>query len=552
MIRVPVYWRNALSLAVCLVSIGCGSGEQPKPAADGDQDERVPPEQQILRLMTPEPLSLDSSIRPYDTRGTILPFEPLLRRGPWGQPQAGAAERYESSPDGMTWTFHLRPGAKWSDGRPVTADDVVFSYRRFVDPASANIYAFFYYDILNATAINHGTLTDLTQLGVRAVDSLTVEIRTAHPSPYLPYIVSFGDAFLAPHWAIEKYGVKWTEAGNIVTNAAYTIREWEQGSHMTFVPNAVYNGPHTPILQEVRYTFREPGSATLLPYENNEVDIDGVDINDLERIRQDPNLSRDLVKINAMGTWYLFFRTQQAPFNDVKVREAFSRAIDREGICQTVLRGAADPAYGMLPPGFKNYDGERFKAVQGFDSARAAQLMAEAGYPGGRGFPKQELWLRAPGSVTLRVAAAVQDMLKKQLGVDITIRSLDDSAYMNNLFAWKMNLGMLDFGADFPDPRNMLDMIWRSQPVGSGRQDWTNAGFDELIDQARVTLEPNERSQKYKQAEEILVSDFGGVFLHHPAGLRLIKPWVRGYLKEKNGTVWMDLDLPSTIYITKH
>ncbi|MBM3264619.1 MAG: peptide ABC transporter substrate-binding protein [candidate division Zixibacteria bacterium] len=551
--RRVVFRRIAAMFLLCWVTANCSRPEEN--AGSGEktgEDDRLPPEQQTLRLMTPEPLSLDSSIRPYDTRGTILPFEPLLRRNERSEPIPAAAERYESSPDGKTWTFYLRPNAKWSDGRPVTAEDVVYSYRRFLDPASANIYAFFYYDIANARDINHVKIKDITQLGVRSIDELTVEIKTEHPAPYLPYIVSFGDAFLAPQWVVEKYGPKWTEGGNLVTNSPYTIREWMHGRHMIFEPNPLYNGPYKPILQQVRYTFRNPASATMLPYENDEVDLDGVDLNDLDRVKADPKLSADLVGYRNMNTWYMYFRTQRPPFDDIRVREAFARAIDRETLCRVVLNGTAKPAYGMLPPGFKDYDGEGLKPGQAFDSQLAAKRMEEAGYPDGRGFPPQELWLRAPGATVQRVAAAIQGMLKEHIGVDITIRILDDTAYMNNLFAWKMNLGLLDFGADYPDPRNMLDMTWRSQPLGSGRQDWTHSEFDRLVDQARVTLDASARSQMYKQAEKILSESYGGVFLYHPMGQRLIKPWVKGYEKEADGTALINLDMPWNLYITKH
>ncbi|MBI4551861.1 MAG: peptide ABC transporter substrate-binding protein [Candidatus Latescibacteria bacterium] len=552
--RSLTHWMIGLSLLSLAVTtlFHPQASRSPGPSGTGLPPDAAPPARQVLRLMTPEPLSLDSSVRPYDTRGTILPFEPLLRRNERGEPKPGAAERYRSSPDGKTWTFSLRPGARWSDGRPVTAHDFVYSYRRMIDPASANIYAFFYYDILNAKAINQGALKDITRLGVRAVDDLTVEIKTEHPTPYLPYIVSFGDAFPAPRWQVEKYGRKWSDAGYIVTNSGFTVKEWVHGSHMTFVPNPNYNGPYRPILQSVRNTFREPAAATILPYENDEVDLDSVDLNDLDRVKRDPRLSRDLAPSPTMTTWYLFFRTRQSPFQHVTVREAFARAIDRSAICQVILRGAATPAYGMLPPGFADYQGPKFQTAQGFNPQRAAQLMRDAGFPNGRGFPKQELWLRAPNSSQQRVATAIQDMLKKHLGVDVTLRSLDDTAYMNHLYAWKMNLGLINFGADFPDPRNMLDMTWRSQPQGSGRQDWLNPEFDRLVDRARVTLDPKTRSQLYRQAEQILVSDHAGVFLYNPVDLRLIKPWVKGYQREPDGTTRFNLDMPTTVYIARH
>lgn len=497
----------------------------------------APPARQVLRYMSPEPRSLDPGIKPYDTEATIFPFEPLLKKDEAWNPEPAAAERWNASEDGRTWTFHLRPGARWSDGRPVTAYDFEYAYRRMVDPASANIYAFFYYDLKNARAISQGKNTDLTTLGVHAADSLTLVIETEKPAPYLPYIVSFGDAVPVPRWVVEKYGDRWTEPEYIVTNSGFKVEEWIHGSRMTLVPDPYYNGPHKPYLERVVHPFREAAAATILAYENNEVDMENVDINDLKRIRNDPVLRKELVRFHAMTTWYMFFRTQMPPFNDVRVREAFTRVIDRTSICETILHGAGVPAYTMIPPGFKEYREGAYREVQGFDPQRAKALMREAGYPDGRGFPRQTLWLRAPNPAQRMVAAAVQSMLKTHLGVEVDIQTADPSVYMDNLYRWNMNLGMLNFGADFLDPRNMLDMIWHSQPRGFARQDWTNPAFDRLVDRAASELNPERRAALYREATEIMVKDYPAAFLYHGVGLQLRKPWVRGYLENPDGTV---------------
>ena len=510
----------------------------------------APLAKQIIRHMSPEPISLDSSIFPYDTRGTILPFEPILTRDEDMIPVAGAAERWETNERANRWKFYMRKDARWSDGRPVTAHDFVYAYRRMVDPASANIYAFFYYDIKNARDINHGKNQDLTSLGIKAIDNLTLMIQTEHPAPYLPHVVSFGDAFPVPKWAVEKHGRKWTDGGNIVTNSGFKIKEWVRGSHMTFVPDPNYNGPNQPYLEQVIHPFRDQAAANILPYETNEVDIENVDLSEVDRIRNDPVLSKELVQMSNPATWYLFFRTQAPPFNDIRVREALSRSINREAIVQAVLRGVATPAYSMLPPGFEDYDGPAYKPIQQFNPKRAAQLMAEAGYPRGRGFPKQELWLRAPDPTTRRVAVAIQSMVKETLGVDLELRSSDDTAYMNALFGWQMNIGFINFGADYLDPRNMLDMTWRSQPKGAGRQDWVNGTFDNLLQQAIQITDAARRTQLYKQAERTLVSDYAAAFVYHPQGLQLRKPWVKGYKKHPDGNVGRHFDY-TKIYIAK-
>ena len=497
----------------------------------------APPEQQVFRLMSPEPRSLDIQINLYDGEGTLLPFETLLIRDELWQPIPAAATGYDVSEDAREWTFHLRQGARWSDGRPVTAHDFVYAFRRMLDPANANPYAFFYYDIKNAKAISLGEIEDPDQLGVRAVDDLTFQVLLERGAPHFPHVVSFGLAYPTPRWTVEKHGRKWTEVDKIVSNSGFRMSEWATGSHMTFVPDPMYNGPHKPMLEKVIHPFRYAAAQTVLAYENNEVDVENVDINDLDRIERHPLLSGELVRSPGRTTWYLFFKVGEPPFNDVRVREAFARALDRDAICRIVLRGTAAPAYSMMPPDFREYNGEAMKPYQAFDPERAKALMREAGYPNGRGFPRQEMWIRAPTPSMQMAGVAIQSMLLEHLGVNVSIRTLDRTAYMSKLYNWEMDFGFLRFVADYMDPRNMLDMTWHSQPKGAGRHDWANSEFDALVETAGAELDPETRTGLYRQAEEILVGDYGAAFVFHPLTMQLRKSNLKGYTRYPDGTV---------------
>ena len=497
----------------------------------------APPEQQVFRVMSPEPRSLDIQINLYDGESTLLPFETLLIRDELWQPIPAAATGYDVSDDAREWTFHLRPNARWSDGRPVTAHDFVYAFRRMLDPANANPYAFFYYDIKNAKAISLGEIEDTTRLGVRAVDDLTFHVLLERGAPHFPHVVSFGLAYPTPRWAVEKHGRKWTEVDNIVSNSGFRMAEWATGSHMTFVPDPMYNGPHKPLLEKVIHPFRYAAAQTVLAYENNEVDVETVDINDLDRIERHPVLGGELVRSPGRTTWYLFFKVAEPPFNDIRVREAFARALDRDAICRVVLRGAAAPAWSMMPPDFKEYNGEAMRPYQAFDPERAKALMREAGYPNGRGFPRQEMWIRAPTPSMQMAGVAIQSMLLEHLGVRVSIRTLDRTAYMSKLYNWEMDFGFLRFVADYMDPRNMLDMTWHSQPKGAGRHDWADSEFDALVERAGAELDPERRTRLYRQAEEILVGDYAAAFVFHPLTMQLRKSNLKGYTRYPDGTV---------------
>jgi len=496
----------------------------------------APPDQQIFRVMSPEPRSLDIQINLYDGESTLYPFETLLIRDELWQPIPAAASDYTVSDDAMEWTFHLRPGARWNDGRPVTAHDFVYAFRRMLNPINANPYAFFYYDIKNAKAISTGKIVDLNQLGVQAIDDLTLKINMERSTPHFSHVVSFGLVYPTPRWAVEKHGRRWTEVQNIVSNSGFKMSEWQTGSHMTFVPDPMYNGPHKPFLEKVIHPFRYATAQTVLAYENDEVDIETVDISDMDRIERHPLLSTELVKTPGRTTWYLFFKSK-SPFNDIRVREAISRAVDRDAICRVVLRGAAVPAYSMIPPDFKQYNGDAMQPYQAFDPKRAKELMREAGYPNGRGFPQQDMWIRAPTPSMKMAGVAIQSMLLEHLGIKVNIKTLDRTAYMNKLYNWELDFGFLQFVADYVDPRNMLDMTWHSQPKGAGRHDWANSNFDTLVENAGAELDEGIRTNLYKKAEEILVSDYAAAFIFHPLVLQLRKSNLKGYTRYNDGTV---------------
>ncbi|MBM3263983.1 MAG: peptide ABC transporter substrate-binding protein [candidate division Zixibacteria bacterium] len=494
------------------------------------------PDRQIFRYMFREPTTLDIGVAAYEADGTYFAFERLTLLDENNLLVPGAADRWVSSPDGKTWTFSLRPGAKWSDGRPVTAHDFVYSYRRMLDPASGNVYAFLYYVIKGGKAYNQGQLKNVEQVGIRAINDLTFQMETEGPCPYLPYITAFITSSPAPHWQVEKYGAKWTEPEYCVSNFTYRLAEWKHGQSMTFALDPNYNGSRKAYLEKILVKFiggQRPGTA---PYENGEIDAYLLDPLDYARVRKDPKLNTEVARIAEFTTWYLFFKTASPPFNDLRVRRAIAKAIDRETLCRVVLNDLAIPAYSMLPPGFPGYAGAEMKSYQAYDPEKARALMAEAGFPGGRGFPATELWLRIADTTLNRVAAeAIQAMLKKQLGITLNIQFHQRTLFNDRLVDWQIPMGMLAFAYDYPDPSNMLGLLWRSQPKGYGRHDWQHGAFDRLIDQANTEMNAGRRYTLYTQAERILAEEAGAVFLFHPMVTELRKPYLRGIKKDASG-----------------
>ena len=504
----------------------------------------APMENQVFRYLAGEPKSMDMNTRLYGAGGSEFLFERLCMFGLDGELLPGAAQRWESSEDGKTWTFYMRPEARWSDGRPVTAHDFEYTFRRFLHPDAGNVYAFLYYDIKGAKAYNQRETMDADAVGVHALDDHTFVIETEQPCAFLPYITAYHTSSPAPSWQIDKYGDRWSEAGNCVSNSAFQLESWIPGQYLTFGLNPYYTGPNPGYLRQIVRVFTgQVGSVSstndlgLLPYENNEIDVIEISPMMLGQINQDPQLSKEVWRYDQFSTIYLFFRTQEAPFNDKRVRQAFAHAIDKNSLVNTILKGMMIPAYTMLPGHFPGNVGDKYNDHQAYDPSRAKTLLAEAGFPGGKGFPVKELWLAdaSASSAISQAAQAIQEMLKESLNIDIKIRNTEGGAYRTSMYNWDMPMSIIAFNYDFPDPHSMLGIIWRSQPRGYTRHDWKNDRFDYLIDTAAGEMNQKKRMQMYDDAEGILTGDVGAVFLWHVITSQLRKPWIKGFKADKWG-----------------
>jgi oligopeptide transport system substrate-binding protein len=506
---------------------------------------------QTLRLMAPEPRTLDATLDNYGTGGSQYIFERLALLDEEDQLIPGAADRWVASDDARTWTFYLRPDGRWSDGRPVTAHDFEWTYKLLLDPVQANVYAFLFYEIKGARDFNQRRTSDRNTVGVRAIDDYTLVIEAEQTCPYLPYLTSFISASPIPRWQFEKYGNKWTEEGNCVRNFTFKLDEWTTGRQQVFVLDPNYTGRYKALLEKVIIQFTTGTSVGIFPYENNEVDMAAVTPADLPRVTSDEKLRSELYSWPHQSTGYLLFQTKKPPFDQVKVRQAIAHAIDRETLCGVVMQGLATPAYSMLPLHFPGYNGDRFKSLQAFDPVQARQLLAEAGYPNGKGFPDTVFWISGNAQTTRQISQAIQGMIKMHLNIDVPINTLDGTSYMSYLYQHQIPFGLSGFQSDYPDPHNLLSMVWHSQPVGYGRHDWVNPTFDRLLEQADTEINPNRRLELYAQAEQILVEEAGGVFLYHGVKTELRKPWIKGIPKIRTGhqPFWTNYITHTRVYI---
>jgi peptide/nickel transport system substrate-binding protein/oligopeptide transport system substrate-binding protein len=260
-----------------------------------------------------------------------------------------------------------------------------------------------------------------------------------------------------------------------------------------------------------------------------------------------PDVADNVDLFSVFVTYYLFYQTDRPPFDDLRVRQAFSHAIDRETIANKVMQGLEEPAYTMLPPGMpceQNYDPE-IRAIQAYDPDLARQLLADAGYPNGEGFPELEVWTRAGTYVTQ--AEAIQRMLGDNLGITVEVKDVERALYMEEMRAHNIELGLVQWGADFVDPSNFLDW-WANQ----SRHPWKNERFTELVNEARGELDFERRCELYHEAERILIEDVAGVFVGFPLTGGLTKPWVGGRVPDRNGVFRGSSMEDTNIYIKAH
>lgn len=554
-------------LCLAVLTTACGtSSEQPVATVGSSSrtntvgkalpEDAASLDQQYLRLNMIEPSTLDVGISLFDAQFNAFLFEQLVVFDDNLDLKPAAAESWRVGENKKTWTFNMRQGAKWSDGRPVTAHDFEWSFRRLIDPKSGNIFAYFYYPIKGAKAINTGQTTDPATIGVTAIDAHTLQIETEEPCSFLPYILAFFTSVPVPRWQVEKYGVGWTEPEYCVSNSTWQLETWNKNIDMAYTLNPHYNGPLKGYLEKLDFKFNLAGWRGLPAYENNEFDRTAVSGPDLQRAKIDPELSQELITFPNFGTYYTIFQTSKPPFNNIKLRQAIAHAIDRESICNIVLGGAATPAYGMLPKGFPGYQVERIQPYQVFNPELARQLLAEAGYPGGKGLPSLELWVRGepPTTDEWNVVVAMQEMLKEHLSINMKIRQQSTNAFNAYMRDHEIPWGFLWFNMDYPDPSDMIAVPWRSQPRGAGRQDWKHGIFDQLVDKAAQEFDDEKRVGMYQDAEEILVREAAGIFLYNLVNASLTKPWVKGIDINKYGDRrWQGVG-PSfaSLYIGQH
>lgn len=473
-------------------------------------------------------------------------FEGLYNEDATGKPVPGVATGFDVSPDKLTYTFHLRPEAKWSNGDPVTADDFVFGWQRAVDPKTASDYAYFVplAGVANAQDIIDGKKPP-TDLGVKAVDDHTLQVTLSAPTPYFPLMTSHPTLFPVPRAIVEKFGNDWTKPENIATNGAYVLKSNSPGERVVLERNKSYWDDAKTVLNEVNFITINDDDAGVTRYQAGEVDQTDIPAGQYPALHQ--SMGDEAHAVPWLCNYYYIFNLRpDGPdaFKNPDVRRALSYAVDRDVIVNNVLQNGQITAYSFTPPftpGFKAPDVDWSKLTQDDRDQQAKDLMAKAGY--GPDHPLSFTIITNPSSRHNQIATVITQMWKEKLGVNATFSDEEFATLLADRHAGNFQMARDAWCADYGEASTFLTLLLSTSEQNDAK--YNNADFDKVLADSRTAADPND---DYGQAEKILGGDMGVIPIFFDSKAVLQKPYVGGFPFKNPDLQWY----PKDLYIIAH
>ncbi|OAA90225.1 peptide ABC transporter substrate-binding protein [Clostridium ljungdahlii] len=464
-----------------------------------------------------DPRTIDPGLNNSVEGGQIIvnAFEGLTNLDKNEKPIPGVAEKWEVSSDGLTYTFHLRKNAKWSDGKGVTAKDFEYAWKRAVDPKTASQYAYQLFYLKNGEAYNKGKAT-VDQVGVKAKDDYTLVATLEAPTPYFLSLTAFPTYDPVRKDIVEKDPNSWaTKPSTYVSNGPYKMVEYKAKDSLNFEKNTNYWNTKNVKIDRIEFKTLENASTYYAAFKTGELDM----------IDRPPSTEAPTLLKNGTAKSYPYLGTYYYDFNvspqakginpeaakalsDVKVRRALNLAIDRNEIAEKVTKSGEIPATSFVPKGTSNSNGKQFTDKEYLpktaDVAQAKKLLAEAGYPNGKGFPALEIFYNTD-QTHQNIAQAVQDMWKKNLGVNVTLKNVERKVHLTQLQNHQFLVGRDTWIADYDDAMTFLDMFTTGN--GNNMCGYSNTKYDQLIAQAKAESDKGKRADLMHQAEDQLMTD---------------------------------------------
>lgn len=520
--RLPVL-RLPAAVACLLALAGCWSRESP--VGSGNRT------QVLHRSLGADAAELDPHVvtgLPEFNVITAL-FEGLVAEHPADlSPVPGVAERWEVSPDGLTYTFHLRADARWSHGEPVTARDFLASFRRVLTPSLGADYANMLYVVSRAEAYHRGELTDFARVGFAAPDDRTLVINLDHPVPHFLSLLTHPVWFpvhlptLEKHGAAGRRGGAWTLPANFVGNGPFLLKEWRPGRVIIVEKSPRYWDAAHVRLQAIHFHPADSVEAEERAFRAGQLHLtESLPVSKVDAYRRDP---AGVLRLSPfLDTYFYRLNVTRPLLNDVRIRRALALAVDRRAIVEKITRGGQQPAFSFTPPGTAGYA----PPVDFADGPAAARdLLAAAGYPGGRGLPDLELMINSSGNHRV-IAEAVQEMWRRELGVTVRLVNMEQKTLLAQRRTLDYQILRSDWVGDYLDPTTFLDLFTTGS--GNNHTGWTNAAYDALLHEAARTPDQAARHGLLRRAEAILLAEAPVIPVFHYTTVRLVHPAVRGW-----------------------
>jgi len=503
-----------------------------------------------------EPPTIDPSLATDTTSVALLRnlYSGLTQITPEGDVQPDLATEWDISEDGLEYTFKMRDAAGWvkyntgrgeiEQMRPVTAHDIVYGTKRTLDPRTASDYAYVVYVVKGGEALNTSDIDALSEeeqqalldgVGVEAIDDYTVKFTLEYPAPYFPGIASMWVIRPMPQEPIEQYGDRWIEPGFYWSNGPMVLAEWAHDDHIILEKNPYYWGADEVQIERIYGVMVTEASTAFAMYEANKLDAAGPPMGEMDRIKTDPVLSKELYIAPRDCTYHYGFTMTKPPVDEVLVRKALSAAIDRQGLIDNVTKSGQLPANTFAPAMiFGNAASDPDIAPWALDyelgKEHAKEWLAAAGYPTGKGFPTLTL-MHNTSEGHARIAEAIAAMWKDVLNIDVTIENQEWRVYMRTIMKYTPleempHVWRLGWCADYPDENNWVHEVFHAEQ-GANRPRATRSRFEELTEAAQIETDPEKRRALYKQAEKILVEEEARMApIYYYTTVTLTKPWV--------------------------
>ncbi|MDP3879136.1 MAG: peptide ABC transporter substrate-binding protein [Dehalococcoidales bacterium] len=513
------------SLLLFYLPSGCQFGQIAAPVSPGEGE--------VLNLYGIDPNTLDPAVagEANSHRYIMQLFSGLVRLDDNLEPAPDIAREWRVSDDGRTFTFELRRGVRFHDGREVKAGDFEYAWRRAADPATGSLTAATYLgDIVGVSDVLSGKSQDIS--GVRVLDDYTLQVTIDAPKSYFLSKLTYVTAFVVDRNNVAS-GSKWWQQPN--GTGPFKLKQWEENSLFVLERNGLYYGQTARVSSVVFHLW---SGVPMNLYETGEIDVTEVGIDYIDKVSDEAGpFYDDLVIVPELSFSYVGFNATRPPFDDAKIRQAFSMAIDKEKLVSLVFRDMMQPADGILPPGMPGFN-ESLRGLD-YDVNRAQQLIRESSYGDVSKLPQITITTGGWGGLISQGLEAIVYQWRQNLGVEVKVRQMEPQRFFYFLKEEKDEMFDLGWIADYPHPQDFLDVLFRSG-AENNYGEYRNPEVDALLDDANVELDEALSLTLYRQAEQKLVEDAASLPLWFGQNYILVKPYVEGYRVNPMGFVMLN------------